>query len=64
LQDSDQLLVTKVLRTLGSIGPPAQEAVPVLLEFGSDEDYLIRLHARAALKAISPSVAVRFENSK
>jgi hypothetical protein len=64
LRDEDQLLVTKVLKTLEAIGPPAREAEPVLVELASDQDYLIRLHARAALKVVSPAAAARFEDAK
>ena len=63
VREGDQLLVTKVLRTLGAIGPKAQGAVPVLLDLGNDEDYLIRLYARNALKAIAPAAA-RFEDAR
>jgi hypothetical protein len=64
LRDEDQLLVTKVLKTLEAIGPPAREAEPVLVELASDQDYLIRLRARAALKVVSPAAAARFEDAK
>jgi hypothetical protein len=52
LEDSEQLFVTKVLRTLAAIGPPAKGAVPALLRLATDDDSLIRLYAHRALKAI------------
>jgi hypothetical protein len=64
LRDVDQQVVTKVLKTLEAIGPPAREAEPVLVELASDQDYLIRLNARAALKVVSPAAAARFEEAK
>jgi hypothetical protein len=64
LRDEDQLLVTRVLKTLEAIGPSAKEAIPTLVGLATDEDYLIRLYARAALKAISPAAAGRFRNAK
>jgi hypothetical protein len=57
LRDEDQQVVTKVLKTLKAIGPPAQQAVLTLRELANDEDQLIRFHACAALAAISPSLA-------
>jgi hypothetical protein len=57
LRDEDQQVVTKVLKTLKAIGPPAQQAVPAVRELANDEDQLIRLHARAALEAIAPGLA-------
>jgi hypothetical protein len=53
LRDEDQQVVTKVLKTLKAIGPPAQEAALAVRELANDEDQLIRLHARAALEAIA-----------
>jgi hypothetical protein len=63
LRDEDQLLVTKVLKTLEAIGPPAWEAEPVLVELASDQDFLIRLRARAALKFVAPAVAARLDKA-
>jgi hypothetical protein len=53
LRGGDQLECVKVLRTLEAIGPAARDAVPAVLELVDDPDYLIRLHARASLKAIT-----------
>ena len=51
---ADQQDCSAILRTLTDLGPAAREAVPAVAGLVNDADYLIRLFARAALKAIAP----------
>jgi HEAT repeat protein len=46
-----------VIRGLAEMGPPAKEAVPILLPLSKDKDEGIRWWARQALKKIAPPVA-------
>jgi hypothetical protein len=64
LRESDQLECCRVLRTLAGIGPAAQGAVSAVVELANDPDYLMRLWARAALKAIAPERASELELGK
>jgi hypothetical protein len=57
LRESGQLECCKVLRTLAGIGPAAQGAVSAVIKLANDPDYLIRLEARTALRAMAPERA-------
>jgi hypothetical protein len=57
LGEADQLECCKVLRTLRGIGPAARGALSAVAELANDPDYLVRLEARAALRAIAPERA-------
>ena len=45
------------LTALASIGPPANEAIPGLLELATNADSVVRSYATNALKAIDPKAA-------
>jgi hypothetical protein len=53
LGETDQLECCKVLRALGGIGPAARGAALAVVGLANDPDYLVRLEARAALRAIA-----------
>ena len=52
LKDPEALVRHQAIRTLGSLGPAAQEAVPALTEAMKDPDGGVRLMAWDALRKI------------
>jgi hypothetical protein len=60
LRETDQLECCKVLRTLAGIGPAAQDALSAVMQLAKEPDYLIRLQARATVKAIAPERTSEF----